>query len=248
MADLVVVEGGARPDIRMLEVDEPLPLAGHLGHAVDAGDLRPHPRSTRRRSSSSTRACRPSSCSRSSGTSTTTGSPSRSTTARSTSRSGAGSRRRWARASSRRWSAPSTLDLGIDWGDVDLVVNVGAPKGASPHHAAHRPLEPPHGRALEGLSRAGEPLRDPRMPRRARRRARGGAGHAGCAPRRARRALPAHPRHGLRRAVRRGRALRRGALRGALCRTDVGGFRDASSPSSRPAATRCAPTSASPRS
>jgi len=25
----------------------------------------------------------------------------------------------------------STLDLGIDWGDVDLVVNVGAPKGAS---------------------------------------------------------------------------------------------------------------------
>ena len=23
------------------------------------------------------------------------------------------------------------LDLGIDWGDVDLVVNVGAPKGAS---------------------------------------------------------------------------------------------------------------------
>jgi ATP-dependent Lhr-like helicase len=27
--------------------------------------------------------------------------------------------------------ATSTLDLGIDWGDVDLVVNVGAPKGAS---------------------------------------------------------------------------------------------------------------------
>jgi ATP-dependent Lhr-like helicase len=25
----------------------------------------------------------------------------------------------------------STLDLGIDWGDIDLVVNVGAPKGAS---------------------------------------------------------------------------------------------------------------------
>ncbi len=25
----------------------------------------------------------------------------------------------------------STLDLGVDWGDVDLVVNVGAPKGAS---------------------------------------------------------------------------------------------------------------------
>jgi ATP-dependent Lhr-like helicase len=27
--------------------------------------------------------------------------------------------------------ATSTLDLGIDWGEVDLVVNVGAPKGAS---------------------------------------------------------------------------------------------------------------------
>ncbi|MGI9405341.1 MAG: DEAD/DEAH box helicase, partial [Hyphomicrobiaceae bacterium] len=25
----------------------------------------------------------------------------------------------------------STLDLGVDWGDVDLVINVGAPKGAS---------------------------------------------------------------------------------------------------------------------
>ena len=27
--------------------------------------------------------------------------------------------------------ATSTLDLGIDWGDVDLVVHIGAPKGAS---------------------------------------------------------------------------------------------------------------------
>ncbi len=27
--------------------------------------------------------------------------------------------------------ATSTLDLGIDWGDVDVVINVGAPKGAS---------------------------------------------------------------------------------------------------------------------
>src|SRR5262249_15452829 len=26
--------------------------------------------------------------------------------------------------------ATSSLDLGIDWGDIDLVVNVGAPKGA----------------------------------------------------------------------------------------------------------------------
>ena len=27
--------------------------------------------------------------------------------------------------------ATSTLDLGIDWGDVDLVIHLGAPKGAS---------------------------------------------------------------------------------------------------------------------
>ena len=27
--------------------------------------------------------------------------------------------------------ATSTLDLGIDWGDVDVVINIGAPKGAS---------------------------------------------------------------------------------------------------------------------
>ena len=25
----------------------------------------------------------------------------------------------------------SSLDLGVDWGDVDLVINIGAPKGAS---------------------------------------------------------------------------------------------------------------------
>jgi ATP-dependent Lhr-like helicase len=41
--------------------------------------------------------------------------------------------------------ATSTLDLGIDWGDVDLVVHVGAPKGASRSGAADRPVEPPHG-------------------------------------------------------------------------------------------------------
>ena len=25
----------------------------------------------------------------------------------------------------------SSLDLGVDWGDVDLVINIGAPKGSS---------------------------------------------------------------------------------------------------------------------
>ena len=64
------------------------------GVPVDAGDLRPHPRGTRRRWSSSTRACRRSTRSRNCGSSTTTGSPSRSITAPSTCRSAAGSRRR----------------------------------------------------------------------------------------------------------------------------------------------------------
>ncbi|MCK7474711.1 MAG: hypothetical protein MZV49_16700 [Rhodopseudomonas palustris] len=35
-----------------------------------------------------------------------------------------------ARAACAPSSAPRSLDLGIDWGDVDLVINVGAPKGA----------------------------------------------------------------------------------------------------------------------
>jgi ATP-dependent Lhr-like helicase len=44
--------------------------------------------------------------------------------------------------------ATSTLDLGIDWGDVDLVVHVGSPKGASRlaqriGRANHRMDEPP---------------------------------------------------------------------------------------------------------
>ncbi len=43
----------------------------------------------------------------------------------------------------------STLDLGIDWGDVDLVINVGAPKGSSRilqriGRANHRLDEPSH--------------------------------------------------------------------------------------------------------
>ncbi len=39
----------------------------------------------------------------------------------------------------------STLDLGIDWGEVDLVINVGAPKGASRLSPAHRPRQSPAG-------------------------------------------------------------------------------------------------------
>jgi ATP-dependent helicase Lhr and Lhr-like helicase len=46
--------------------------------------------------------------------------------------------------------ATSTLDLGIDWGDIDLVINIGAPKGASRliqriGRANHRLDEPSRG-------------------------------------------------------------------------------------------------------
>ena len=41
----------------------------------------------------------------------------------------------------------STLDLGIDWGEVDLVINVGAPKGSS--------------RILQRIGRANHRLEEP---------------------------------------------------------------------------------------
>src|SRR2546430_13024118 len=41
----------------------------------------------------------------------------------------------------------SSLDLGVDWGDVDLVINVGAPKGAS--------------RLLQRIGRANHRMDDP---------------------------------------------------------------------------------------
>ena len=95
----------------------------------------------------------------------------------------------------------SSLDLGIDWGDVDLVINVGAPKGASRlmqriGRANHRLDEP--SRAVLVPANRFEVLecrgRD-RCDRRER------AGHAAAAHRRARRAGAARARLRLRRAV-----------------------------------------------
>ena len=130
MADLIVAAGGAEPDIRMLELGQDLPLAGHLGPMAMPAiyDLiRTH----------------------------------KTTLVFTNTRFQAeytfqelwrlnddtlpialhhGSldveqRRRvesaMAAGKLKGVVCTATLDLGIDWGDVDLVVNVGAPKGAS---------------------------------------------------------------------------------------------------------------------
>ncbi len=130
MADIVTVAGGAKPEITILETDEHVPWAGHSArYAIPAvyEAIRRH----------------------------------RTTLLFVNTRSQAellfrelwhinadnlpialhhgsldvAQRRRVEKAmetnSLRAIVATSTLDLGIDWGDVDLVVHVGAPKGAS---------------------------------------------------------------------------------------------------------------------
>ena len=138
----------------------------------------------------------------------------------------------------------STLDLGIDWGDVDLVIHIGAPKGASRlaqriGRANHRLDEP--SKAILVPANRFEVLEC---------RAALDANYLGAqdtppirdgAPRRAR---PAHPRHGLLGAVLGRRALSRGRLGLSLSRPRRARPSIASSSSSRPAAMRSGPTSA----
>ena len=93
--------------------------------------------------------------------------------------------------------ATASLDLGIDWGDVDLVIQMGAPKGSSRllqriGRANHRLDEPSKGILVPG--NRFEYLEGPRRARRDRRRR---ARSRDVPPRRARRARPAHPGDGL---------------------------------------------------
>ncbi|MGB3500439.1 MAG: ligase-associated DNA damage response DEXH box helicase [Mesorhizobium sp.] len=130
MSDLITVDGGAKPHITILDADERMPWAGHSArYAIPAvyDEIRKH----------------------------------KTTLLFVNTRSQAemlfqeiwrvnddnlpialhhgsldvGQRRKVEKAmeagSLRAIVATSTLDLGIDWGDVDLVVHVGAPKGAS---------------------------------------------------------------------------------------------------------------------
>ena len=50
-----------------------------------------------------------------------------------------------------RWNATASLDLGVDWGDVDLVVQMGRAQGLVAPDAADRPGQPPARRASEAI-------------------------------------------------------------------------------------------------
>ena len=105
----------------------------------------------------------------------------------------------------------SSLDLGVDWGDVDLVINIGAPKGASR-------LMQRIGRANHRIDEASRAVLVPANRFEVlecavgdRRRQRKCAGHPAAAHRGAGRAGAARARPRLRRAVSVRRTLRRGA-------------------------------------
>ena len=134
----------------MLDTAERLPWAGHSAHHAHRRNLRPdqapqdharlrqHPQPGREHLPGAVAHQR------------RRRSRSRCITARSTWRSAARSRPRWRSGRLRAVVSTSSLDLGVDWGDVDLVINVGAPKGASRllqriGRANHRMDEPSRG-------------------------------------------------------------------------------------------------------
>jgi len=130
LADLVVVKGGAQPDIRMLELDEPLPLAGHtasLSMPVIYELIRRHKTTlvfvnTRLQAEYTFQEL------------WKLNDDGLAIALHHGSLDVAQRRRVEEAMAAGRLKAvvcTATLDLGIDWGDVDLVVNVGAPKGAS---------------------------------------------------------------------------------------------------------------------
>ncbi|KLK89955.1 helicase [Microvirga vignae] len=130
LADLVVVKGGAQPDIRMLELDERLPLAGHtasLSMPAIYGLIKRHKTTlvfvnTRLQAEYTFQELWKLN---DDGLAIALHHGSLDVT----------QRRRVEEAMAagklKAVVCTATLDLGIDWGDVDLVVNVGAPKGAS---------------------------------------------------------------------------------------------------------------------
>ena len=207
LADLVVAEGGAAPDVTMLDTAEHLPWAGHSARHALARDLRPDQAAQAPRWSSSIPAARPR---RIFQELWRINDDDLAIALHHGSLDVAQRRKVEAAMAAGRLRAvvcTSSLDLGVDWGDVDLVINVGAPKGASRllqriGRANHRMDEPSKG-VLVPANRF-EVLE---CTRRARRHRRECAGYAAGARRRARRARAARARLRLRRAVPRRRAL-----------------------------------------
>ncbi len=130
LADVVAIGGGAKPDIAILERDEPVPWAGHsaryaMADLYDA--IRRHRLSllfvnTRMQAELVFQEL------------WRINDDNLAIALHHGSLDVAQRRKVEAAMSAGRLKAvvcTSTLDLGIDWGDVDLVVNIGAPKGAS---------------------------------------------------------------------------------------------------------------------
>jgi ATP-dependent Lhr-like helicase len=130
MADLVVAKGGAEPDVEILEIDQPVPWGGHSALYAMADIYRAIQSHRTTLVFVNTRmqaelvfqelwrineANLPIALHH--------GSLDKARRLKVEAAMGEGKLRAVV--------ATSTLDLGIDWGDVDLVVNVGAPKGAS---------------------------------------------------------------------------------------------------------------------
>jgi len=130
LSDLVQIDGGAKPQIKIIELDEPVPWAGHTTrYAIDqiyAAIERHHLSlvfvNTRMQAELLFQEL---------WRANEQGLP----IALHHGSLDANQRRKveaaMASGSLKAVVATSTLDLGIDWGDVDLVIHVGAPKGAS---------------------------------------------------------------------------------------------------------------------
>jgi ATP-dependent Lhr-like helicase len=130
LADLVTVDGGSPPDIRMLKTEAPLPWAGHSSRyavpeiyaAIKANTLSLIFVNTRSQAELLFQEL---------------WRVNEDALAIALHHGSLDATRRrkvetaMAAGTLKAVVATSTLDLGVDWGDVDLVINVGAPKGAS---------------------------------------------------------------------------------------------------------------------